>query len=163
MQFGQISSRSGNTYMGLWNLEKFLHFDKYLNKEVDLCASSPPYVFSKTLHRWISVRRCMPNVPSRILSKGISPVKNLSWFILLRFWDLFVIYFWRCCKLCDETLDPLNNFEIYLSLFYLKCLSFVLYVGLWYLLHAYNSRLVILLQILRCLSLLFKFILSAYF
>ena len=48
---------------------------------------------------------------------------------------VFVIYLWRCCVLCDETLDPLNNFEIYLSLFYLKCLSFVLCAGLWYLLH----------------------------
>ena len=52
---------------------------------------------------------------------------------------VFVIYLWRCCKLCDETLDPLNHFEIYLSLFCLKCLSFVLYAGLGYLLHICGS------------------------
>ena len=52
-----------------------------------------------------------------------------------------VIHLWRRCKFCDKTLDPLNNFEIYLSLLYLKWLSFVLYAGLWYLLYVkYMSR-----------------------
>ena len=60
---------------------------------------------------------------------------------------VFVIYLWRCCKLCNESLDPLHSFEIYLSLLYSKCIAFVLYAGLWYLLHVYDSCLVILLLI----------------